>query len=291
MPARPTLLIYAKPPRIGHAKARLAADLGSAVTARRLATMTLSKTLRAAANGNWTARLYLDPPDAKLGGIELGFPIFAQGGGDLTDRLNKGLAEANPGPVLFVGSDAPNISTALLRKAIRLLQQNDAVFGPAKDGGFWLFGINASARTPSPFGGVRWSTPNALADVHANLPNSAKVAMLDMLVDLDTAEDVSAWKDEAPSIELMSPAPNPPAAAAEPEPQAPKADTTPDPEPEAAAEDAVEAAPASSTEEVDAPQPAAADPEPAGETSTPPAEDKPKKKPGFFARLFGKKAA
>ncbi|MEL7547106.1 MAG: DUF2064 domain-containing protein, partial [Pseudomonadota bacterium] len=196
MPARPTLLIYAKPPRIGHAKTRLAAGLGSPVTARRLASMTLSKTLRAAANGAWSTRLYLDPPDAGLGGMELGFPIYAQGGGDLTDRLNKGLAEADPGPVLFIGSDAPDISPALIRKAIRLLQQNDAIFGPAADGGFWLFGLNTSKRTASPFGDVRWSGPNALADVKANLPASARIAMLDTLIDLDDAKDVEDWKDQ-----------------------------------------------------------------------------------------------
>ena len=282
MPARPTLLIYAKPPRIGHAKTRLAAGLGSAVTARRLASMTLSKTLRAAANGAWSARLYLDPPDAGLGGMELGFPIYAQGGGDLTDRLNKGLAEADPGPVIFVGADAPMISPALIRKAVRLLQQNDAVFGPAADGGFWLFGLNTSMRTQSPFAGVRWSTEHALADVRANLPASAKVATLETLIDLDTAEDVETWKGTPPavsrSVESEPAMPQPEAPVETPEPIAEPAEPV-------IAESEPEQVVTPPAPEVEAP----AAPEPTASTPTP--EEKPKKKPGFFARLFGRKAA
>lgn len=368
----PTLLIYAKPPRIGHSKTRLAAGLSSAVTARRLASMTLSKTLRAASNGAWTTRLYLDPPDAGLGGMELGVPILSQGGGDLTDRLNKGLAEAPPGPVIFVGADAPKISAALIRKAVRLLQRNDAVFGPAEDGGFWLFGLNTSARTQSPFENVRWSTVDAMADVRANLPSSARVATLDTLIDLDDAADVEAWKADAVIPEPIEADAEPQAADSvevpvlfEPDAELTAAigeaelaegtslygtdetsaeleiekepELTPDPEPDLTSEPEAEPEPIENTSaelvakeepgtEVEpaaaAPVEIVADPEPAPEPMpeqepdpapvavadepvakadlplipepgdiVPEPSAKPKKKPGFFARLFGKKAA
>ena len=362
MTNQPTLLIYAKPPRIGHSKTRLAAGLGSPVTARRLASMTLSKTLRAAANGAWSTRLYLDPPDAGLGGMELGVPVFSQGGGDLTERLNKGLAEAPPGPVLFLGADAPNISAALIRKAIRLLRRNDAVFGPAEDGGFWLFGLNPSARTQSPFENVRWSTPDAMADVQANLPTAARIATLDTLIDLDEAEDVESWKaaaavpqpveaDPEPGTEDSVDVPvlfEPDAAATEPlsetdlaegtvlygseekitEPEiVEQAEAMEVPEPIIASEPEVEAEPELEPEPVEPvapvelvaetvaeapapesepdlqaePAPVAFSTEPVAKADRPlipepgdpvPAPSaKPKKKPGFFARLFGKKAA
>jgi hypothetical protein len=195
---RAHLLIYAKPPRMGLAKTRLARSLGSATRARRIAMMTLAHTMRAAQGGTWTPVLYTAPDSAlteSLGGLwPAQIERRSQGSGDLTARLNKGLAEAAPGPVLFIGADAPDISPALIRRAIRGLQSHDAVFGPATDGGFWLFGLNKTARTRSPFGNVRWSGPHALADVRGNLPAGARVAELPTLMDLDEAEDWRAWQ-------------------------------------------------------------------------------------------------
>lgn len=195
---RAHLLIYAKPPRMGLAKTRLARSLGSPTEARRIAMMTLAKTMRAARGGPWTPVLYTAPDSAlteSLGGIwPASIERRSQGQGDLTDRLNKGLAEAPPGPVLFIGADAPDISPALIRRAIRALLTHDAVFGPASDGGFWLFGLNKTARTRSPFEPVRWSGPHAMADVRGNLPKRARVAELPTLIDLDEAEDWRAWR-------------------------------------------------------------------------------------------------
>ena len=45
-----SLLVFAKPPRIGLSKTRLARSLGSPGEARRIATMTLGRTLHAVAN-------------------------------------------------------------------------------------------------------------------------------------------------------------------------------------------------------------------------------------------------
>ena len=195
---RPQILIYAKPPRIGLAKTRLAKSLGSAVSARRIATALQAKTLRAALNKAWDTVLYTAPDkelDNSLGGIwPLHLERRSQGPGSLGDRLSKGLREAAPGPVLFIGSDAPDISTALIRQAIRELSRHDAVFGPAQDGGFWLFGINKSTRTKSPFYGVRWSGPHAMEDVWANLPIDATIGVLPQLMDIDDAKDWEIWQ-------------------------------------------------------------------------------------------------
>lgn len=194
---RPQIYIFAKPPRIGLAKTRLAEGLGSTVAARRIATALQAKTLRAALKGPWETVLYTAPDKElanSLGGL---WPVHlerrSQGPGNLGDRLSKGLREARPGPVLFIGSDAPDVTTAMLRKAVRELSRHDAVFGPTKDGGFWLFGINKSARTPSPFYGVRWSSVHAMEDVWANLPEKASIGVLPQLIDIDTADDWAVW--------------------------------------------------------------------------------------------------
>jgi rSAM/selenodomain-associated transferase 1 len=194
------VLVFAKPPRIGRSKTRLARSLGSGVTARRIATMSLARTLRALRAGSWDVRLCLDPGHARLGGLgrlATGLEIHDQGRGDLSARLDKGLAGAPPGPVIFIGTDAPDLSGALIRTAIRTLHTHDAVFGPARDGGFYLFGLNTSARTASPFAPVRWSGPQALNDVRANLPAGTRCALLPTLIDLDLAEDLYDWRQRA----------------------------------------------------------------------------------------------
>ena len=58
---RPQILIFAKPPRIGLAKTRLAKSLGSSATARRIATAIQAKTIRASLRGPWETILYTAP--------------------------------------------------------------------------------------------------------------------------------------------------------------------------------------------------------------------------------------
>jgi uncharacterized protein len=193
-PAR--LLIFAKPPRMGLAKTRLAAGMGR-TEARRIAHFTLARTMRAVRASGLEAALYLAPDRAlteTLGGIwPVSMPRFSQGSGTLTERLGKGLADSPNGPVLFIGTDAPDISAAHLRQAVRALRRRDAVFGPAEDGGFWLFGVNKRPGLPDPFHNVRWSGPHALADVRANLPLSCRPALLQTLQDVDEVTDWRKW--------------------------------------------------------------------------------------------------
>lgn len=190
-----TLLIFAKPPRIGLAKTRLAAGMGKAA-ARRIAGFTLARTLRAARASGCAVRVYVAPDAAALRRNEartfMRQALYPQGGGDLTDRLSRGLREAPNGPVLFIGADVPDISPALIRQSVALLRRKDAVFGPARDGGFWLFGLHKQPRTQAPFSGVRWSGPHAMEDVLSRLPAGYRIGRMDQLIDIDEAGD---WRD------------------------------------------------------------------------------------------------
>lgn len=196
MPAR-TVLVYAKPPRIGLSKTRLAATLGPG-EARRIAHMTMARTLRAAIDRRWQTRLYGAPDRAlceSLGGLwPAGLTRYRQGRGDLGARLQKGLDEAPPGQVIFLGADTPDVTSALIWQGFQLLNSHDAVFGPARDGGFWLFGLNRRWHAPRIFSPVRWSGPHAMADLQANLAG-AHIARLPELIDLDDAEDWKAWRE------------------------------------------------------------------------------------------------
>ena len=102
-----------------------------------------------------------------------------------------------PGPVVLVGSDIPAMAPSHIVEAFRLLGRHDLVFGPARDGGFWLVG--ARRTRPMPYGlfsAVRWSTSHALADTLANIPVTASMALADTLDDIDDARDLRAFNEQ-----------------------------------------------------------------------------------------------
>jgi hypothetical protein len=88
--------------------------------------------------------------------------------------------------VAIIGSDIPAITRAHIARAFALLGRNDFVFGPARDGGYWLIGARRRPRLPPGLlAGVRWSTAHALDDSLATLPAGARVAFLEELEDVD----------------------------------------------------------------------------------------------------------
>jgi rSAM/selenodomain-associated transferase 1 len=195
--SRPTLLIFAKTPRIGLSKTRLADDVGR-VEARRIARFVLARTMRVVHDPAWQSVLMITPRadlHQTLGGL---WPSHvsrkAQGKGDLGDRLIRGMEAAPAGPVIFIGTDTPDINTAHIHEAARALRHDGAVFGPARDGGFWLFGISHRLRDASLFRDVRWSSPHAMEDVWSNLPPHARVSLLPNLIDIDTSRDWELYK-------------------------------------------------------------------------------------------------
>lgn len=119
-------------------------------------------------------------------------PRIAQGGGDLGDRMARLMRVLPPGPVCIIGGDIPGVRKHHIARAFKALGANDAVFGPAPDGGFWLIGLRRAAAVPAGFlRGVRWSTADALSGSMATLPG-ARIALVDTLRDVDTAADLHA---------------------------------------------------------------------------------------------------
>ena len=187
-----SLIVMAKQPRAGAVKRRLARGIG-AVAATRFYRATLRHTLmRLAADARWRTYLAV-APDAALS--ETFWPSWprvpriAQAQGDLGARMQALFDGMAPGPVILVGSDIPGISPAHIAEAFRLLGQADAVFGSARDGGYWLVGFKRSPGRLAPFHDVPWSTDRALAATCANL-KGRRIAFAATLGDVDTAEDL-----------------------------------------------------------------------------------------------------
>ncbi len=208
-PAR-HMVVFARAPRLGTVKRRLAADIG-AVAALRFYRATLAATLRRLGRDpRWTTWLAVTPDAAVtrdagwlrwLGaGIGFEWPITAvhvrpQGPGGLGERMDRCFAAAPaglpPGPVVIVGSDIPDVRPHHVAAAFRALGRAPLVFGPAADGGYWLVGAR---RCPVPprglFDGVRWSSRHALTDT---LANAGRLPAL-FLETLEDVDDIDAYR-------------------------------------------------------------------------------------------------
>ncbi len=180
-----TVIIFARAPRLGAVKRRLARGIG-AMAALRFYRGQLAATLGAASrDGRWRMIVATTPDRARW---PLRSPRIAQGRGDLGVRMARALSRFRR--AVIVGSDIPGLARRDIAEAFRALGRADAVFGPAEDGGYWLVGLGPR-RPAHPFAAVRWSTEHALGDTLANF-HGRRIALLRSLRDVDTAEDLRA---------------------------------------------------------------------------------------------------
>lgn len=183
------LVLMAKAPRLGTVKSRLAAEVGW-VKAWAFYRHCLSNTARKLFDPRWRCWVAVTPDGAR-GDVRFdGWTAIPQGNGDLGARMLRAMQTLPPGPVVVVGADIPGITAEHIAAAFEALGENDWVFGPAKDGGFWLVGAKRRPRLVDPFRAVRWSSEHALGDTLANLPDGAKVGFVETLNDVDTAQDL-----------------------------------------------------------------------------------------------------
>jgi hypothetical protein len=191
------IIVFARAPRIGHAKRRLASDIGI-VAATRFYRACLASTLRAAKRAGGEPILSL----AEASDARWRWPhradLYRQIPGDIGERMHAALVAAAPTTALLIGSDIPGLKPAHFAYAFRALAGHELIIGPARDGGFWLIGMSGPAYRrrallSQAFKDVRWSSPNALADMLANLGGRA-VALAATLRDIDTGADYRGWR-------------------------------------------------------------------------------------------------
>jgi len=185
-----TVVVFARAPRLGAVKRRLARDIGQRA-ALRFHVATMTRLLRAlAADARFRTVLAVTPDRARFR-LPARVARAPQGGGDLGQRMHRAFRRFPRARVAIIGCDIPDAGSHDLAAAFAALGTGDAAFGPAADGGYWL--VAMSPRRPArPFDRVRWSTEHALADTLANFAGR-RVAMLRTLRDVDTAADYAAF--------------------------------------------------------------------------------------------------
>ena len=192
--SKPVVLVFAKAPRPGEVKTRLATDLGDAAATRLYRTMgrTVVDGLR---GGAFRIHVCFSPGDARgemeawLGTDELEFQ--PQVSGDLGQRMEMAAEEAfrTTSRVCMVGTDTPDLDRRVVEEALAKLEEADMVVGPARDGGYYLLALNRLE--PSLFRDVPWSTAQVLETTLARANTAGlTVHTLAMRVDVDRITDV-----------------------------------------------------------------------------------------------------
>ena len=196
------LVIFAKAPKLGAVKTRLAAGIGDEAALEFYQKSLKAVLARLATRSSWRCWISVTP-DAAV--IEAPFwpdsyDAIPQGGGDLGDRMAKTFEVLPPGPVALIGADIPTIESTHIEAAFTALNDHDTVFGPAADGGYWLVGSNRSFDAAGMFKNVRWSSPHALADTLINVVAQGKSsAQLETLEDIDDRAAYQKWLTNVPS--------------------------------------------------------------------------------------------
>jgi rSAM/selenodomain-associated transferase 1 len=202
-PVLRAVLVFVRAPEPGRVKTRLAAGIGPQAALgvyRRLAEHTLREAAALAGEGV-QVRVHHTPADAGdavrawLGDGPVYLP---QADGDLGTRMEDAFARAFAAGmerVVIVGSDLPDVSAALLRRAFDLLDAHPAVLGPARDGGYYLLGL--TRMVGGIFDGIAWSTADVLSSTLARFRAAGiEPAMLEELADVDEVEDLpEGWLD------------------------------------------------------------------------------------------------
>jgi rSAM/selenodomain-associated transferase 1 len=184
---RDIVVVFARAPRLGAVKRRLAREIG-ARAALRFHIETLTRLLRALAADRRFRTVLAITPDCAASRLPVRVPRIPQGRGDLGVRMHRAFWRFPHSRVVLIGCDIPDAGPNDVRSAFRALGSVQAAFGPAADGGYWLVAL--SPRRPAyPFASVRWSTEYALGDTLLNFAGS-RVALLRTLHDVDTAADL-----------------------------------------------------------------------------------------------------
>ncbi len=200
-PVTTKLIIFAKAPRLGQVKSRLAASIGetAACDAYKKIAKHLLENLRELQN----VEIRFAPDDAEnemRNWLGDSFVYASQGNGDLGSRLQRAFAESfeeGNRRVLIIGSDCPYVITQDIQLAEEALATNDIVLGPATDGGYWLIGM----REPQPalFQNIPWSADTVLETTLGRCrENHLSFQLLRTLDDIDVAADWNKFLTRSP---------------------------------------------------------------------------------------------
>ncbi|MBD3864048.1 TIGR04282 family arsenosugar biosynthesis glycosyltransferase [Olleya marilimosa] len=92
--------------------------------------------------------------------------------------------------VISIGNDTPHLKTKHINDAYQKLNNNQLVFGPSKDGGFYLMGLTKNLFNVKQFKNLPWQT-SALKSTTLQCLSTTKITFST----LETLDDIDSFKD------------------------------------------------------------------------------------------------
>jgi hypothetical protein len=193
------LIVFTRYPQPGKTKTRLIPALGAEGAAQLQRAMTEYTLAQAALLSDAVSvEVWFAGGDRQLMQTWLGSQLayHPQPDGDLGYRMQEAFEVAFAAGyerVITIGIDCPELSSAVMQRALDVLQSHDLVLGPATDGGYYLIGL--SRFIPDLFVGVDWGTVAVLSQTVAIAQRlGLAIAYLDPLTDVDCPEDLVVWE-------------------------------------------------------------------------------------------------
>lgn len=195
------LIIFAREPLPGSVKTRLAASLGDRAAAELYETMLqdVLKSVRQLNNVNTVVYWACEADSLPMLAERYQCCARRQSPGDLGQRMQGAFEEmfANGCELCcIIGSDAPDLPLPYIQEAYLLLetQKANVVFGPCKDGGYYLLGLRQV--WPQLFMNIPWSSASVLEHSLAAARDAGLMAaLLPEWQDIDTLEDLQAFQE------------------------------------------------------------------------------------------------
>jgi rSAM/selenodomain-associated transferase 1 len=199
------VILFVKLPEKGKVKSRLARCMDEDLVLRLYENMVLDA-IDMLTRGRFPFRICFTPPDARdriLEWLGQGYRAFPQTGYDLGDRMENAFEYVFPEDAedaLLIGSDIPGLTAEVMDEAFTALLTNDAVIGPAGDGGYYLIGFKKRSFKPVIFHDMVWSTKTVFRETMDKLHDaSLRVHVLPELTDVDTVDDLKTLMSQARS--------------------------------------------------------------------------------------------
>lgn len=196
------VIVFVKNIKLGTVKTRLAKTIGD-IGAFEVYSELVKITEQATEHLDIDKRIYFST--AVVDSQWIGDFKTVQHGADLGERMLNAFRDgfkAGYKKIVLIGSDLPDINSTHIEKGIHALKENNVVFGPAEDGGYYLVGM--SKMQASIFINKPWSQSNLLDETLLELHKlKVPVKTLEPLNDIDTYDDLIASEFYKSNLKLQ----------------------------------------------------------------------------------------
>lgn len=193
MKSKNLIITFTRNPELGKVKSRLAKGIGEKAALEVYITL-LEHTESVLAQIDCDKAVYYSVKvrDNDLWEASI-YSKHQQFGDDLGMRMLNAFKNGfdnNYDKIIIVGSDLYDLAPKHINEAFKALDQNDAVIGPAEDGGYYLLGMKALHTLV--FKDKAWGTETVYKDTIKNLLERS-VYVLETLNDIDYVEDLKPY--------------------------------------------------------------------------------------------------